>query len=95
MKGAKKEKIMHDNRSEYQSNIWDGTGQYFRKLQVQHLFDDEYRVIAILDPPSAHYVDNNSIITADSFEKAIEWIQTYDSDYWDEATLDGSGCEGG
>ena len=83
-----------DNTSDHEPHVWNGTGEFFPKLQVRHLFDNEYRVIATRNPPSKH-VDINTIIFADSFEEAIHYIQNRDSSYFDEATLDGSGCEGG
>jgi hypothetical protein len=82
------------NTPEHESNVWNGTGQFFPKLQVRHLFDNEYRVIATRNPPSKH-LDYNSIIMADSFEEAIHYIQNHDYFMYDEATLEGSGCEGG
>ena len=83
-----------DSTSEYESHVWNGTGQWFTKLQVRHLFDNEYRVIGSqCVVPMMH--DYNTIIFADSFEEAIYHLQNYDSWVWDEMTLDGSGCEGG
>ena len=83
-----------DNTSEYESHVWNGTGQWFTKLQVRHLFDNEYRVIGSqCVVPMMH--DYNTIIFADSFEEAIYHLQNYDFWWRDEMTLDGSGCEGG
>lgn len=80
-----KEKLM-DNTTEHENHVWNGTGEYFPKLQVRHLFDNEYRVIATSNPPSK-WTDINDIITADSFEKAIYYIRSCDCSYFDEATL--------
>ena len=75
-----------DITTEYEHNVWNGTGQFFPKLQVRHLFDNEYRVIATRNPPSKH-LDINDIIMADSFEEAIYHIQNRDASYFDEVTL--------
>jgi hypothetical protein len=81
-----------DNTSESESHVWNGTGQYYQKLQVRHLFDNEYRVIGSQCVVSI-YPDYNTIIFADSFEEAIYHLQNYDSFQFDETTLWGE--EGG
>ena len=85
---------MQYNTSEYEAHVWHGTRQWYKKLQVRHLFDNEYRVIGsqCVMPMMDDY---NTIIFADSFEEAIDHLRIYDSSYFDEMTLDVSGCEGG
>lgn len=77
---------MNNDTTEHEAHVWNGTGEFFPKLQVRHLFDNEYRVIATRNPPSKH-LDINDIIMADSFEEAIYHIQNRDASYLDEVTL--------
>lgn len=94
---------MKDNTTENENNfydgstlgMWRGTGLYYNNLEVRYLFArSEYHVIATSNPPKK-YSDINTIITANSLEQAIHYIQNRDYRMYDEATLEGSGCEGG
>ena len=92
-----------DNEIENENNLhdestlgmWRGTGLYYNNLEVRYLFArSEYLVTASFTPAQERW-HINTIITANSLEEAIDYIQNRDYSMYDEATLDGSGCEGG